>query len=330
MAADCRSSRAASPSRGPAPLPSDDAHSRPCMTAARPQAARSSPARAASARRRSPPRSACWRPGAEGARSWWRSASRAACRRCSASSRPQPGIESPSCEDGLSSISIDPDRALLEWLQALGGRVSGRVLASSGTFSYFAAAAPGAKELVSMVKIWQLTRGGGRGSAAAAMTWSSRRARHRARAGHARLAAAPSARSPASGPIAGQTRQLLELLEDAAAHRLPGGGAGDRDGRHRGDRAAGGAASASWARAVGGDRQRAAAAALHGRGDGADRVARRRRQRPRRRWAPARPQTALPRAASCATPPCRRPARSTIAPASSTTSSRACAGGSSR
>ena len=58
----------------------------------------------------------------------------------------------------LWSISIDPDRALLEWLQALGGRVSGRVLASSGTFQYFAAAAPGAKELVSMVKIWELTQ----------------------------------------------------------------------------------------------------------------------------------------------------------------------------
>ncbi len=64
---------------------------------------------------------------------------------------------------GLSGITIDPDRALLEWLQALGGRVSGRVLASSGTFQYFAAAAPGAKELVSMVKIWQLTRGERRG-----------------------------------------------------------------------------------------------------------------------------------------------------------------------
>ena len=59
----------------------------------------------------------------------------------------------------LWSISIDPDRALLEWLQAIGGRVSGRVLASSGTFQYFAAAAPGAKELVSMVKIWKLTEG---------------------------------------------------------------------------------------------------------------------------------------------------------------------------
>ena len=47
-------------------------------------------------------------------------------------------------ERGLSAITIDPDRALLEWLQSVGGRVSGRLLASSGTFQYFAAAAPGA------------------------------------------------------------------------------------------------------------------------------------------------------------------------------------------
>ena len=60
---------------------------------------------------------------------------------------------------GLSSLSLDPDRALMEWLQALGGRVSGRVLGSSGTFQYFAAAAPGARELVSMVKVWKLTGG---------------------------------------------------------------------------------------------------------------------------------------------------------------------------
>ena len=51
------------------------------------------------------------------------------------------------------------DLALMEWLQALGGRVPGRVLASSSTFQYFTAAAPGAKELVSMVKIWELTQG---------------------------------------------------------------------------------------------------------------------------------------------------------------------------
>ncbi len=85
----------------------------------------------------------------------------AACRSCSA-----PATSAARCRDRaaerLWSITIDPDRALLEWLQELGGRVSGRVLASSGTFQYFAAAAPGAKELVRMVKVWQLARGGRR------------------------------------------------------------------------------------------------------------------------------------------------------------------------
>jgi anion-transporting ArsA/GET3 family ATPase len=69
-------------------------------------------------------------------------------------------------EDGLSALSIDPDLALLEWVQALGGRVPGRILTSSGTFQYFAAAAPGAREIVTMIKIWRLAsaRRGGRRS----------------------------------------------------------------------------------------------------------------------------------------------------------------------
>src|SRR6202035_5224504 len=71
---------------------------------------------------------------------------------------PEAGVEV-ELQPGLWSLTIDPDRALLEWLQALGGRVSGRVLASSGTFQYFAAAAPGAQELVSLVQIWELTQG---------------------------------------------------------------------------------------------------------------------------------------------------------------------------
>ncbi len=116
-------------------------------------------------------------------------------------------------ERNLSSISIDPDRALLEWLQALGGRVSGRLLASSGTFQYFAAAAPGAKELVSMVKIWQMTRGG-RG-----------RARHdlvvldAPATGHALgMLGSPQTFGAIArvGPIAGQTRHVEELLRDPA------------------------------------------------------------------------------------------------------------------
>ena len=84
-------------------------------------------------------------------------------RMCTMFSKRPPEIgEEQRLADGLSSVSIDPDKALIEWTQHLGGRVSARVLASSGTFQYFAAAAPGARELVSMVKILNLT-GPGRG-----------------------------------------------------------------------------------------------------------------------------------------------------------------------
>jgi anion-transporting ArsA/GET3 family ATPase len=132
-------------------------------------------------------------------------------------SAPEPG-EPTRLEENLSSISIDLDRALLEWLQSLGGRVSGRVLASSSTFQYFAAAAPGAKELVSMVKIWELTQG--------------RRRRGRGRSGGYDLVVldAPATGhalgmlgSPRTfgaiarvGPIAGQAERLRELLGDPA------------------------------------------------------------------------------------------------------------------
>jgi hypothetical protein len=122
-----------------------------------------------------------------------------------------PGTATP-LAPGLSSISIDPDRALLEWLQVLGGRVSGRVLASSGTFQYFAAAAPGAKELVTMVKVWQLTRAAGRrGARGYDLVVLDAPA-----TGHA-LGMLSSPRTFGAiarvGPIAGQTRQLQELLQ---------------------------------------------------------------------------------------------------------------------
>jgi anion-transporting ArsA/GET3 family ATPase len=124
----------------------------------------------------------------------------------------QPGVET-KLQERLASISIDPDRALLEWLQALGGRVSGRVLASSGTFQYFAAAAPGAKELVSMVKIWELTQ--------------RRRWQRRAAGYDLVVLDAPATGnalgmlgSPQTfgaiarvGPIAGQSQRVKELLE---------------------------------------------------------------------------------------------------------------------
>jgi anion-transporting ArsA/GET3 family ATPase len=125
---------------------------------------------------------------------------------------PRPGVEI-ELQEGLSSISIDPDSALLEWLQALGGRVSGRVLASSGTFQYFAAAAPGAKELVTMVKIWQLTRGEDRRSRAAGHDLVVLDA---PATGHALgMLGSPQTFGAIArvGPIAGQTRQVRELLE---------------------------------------------------------------------------------------------------------------------
>ncbi|HEX8714039.1 MAG TPA: ArsA family ATPase [Solirubrobacteraceae bacterium] len=126
---------------------------------------------------------------------------------------PEPGVET-ELQSNLWSLTIDPDRALMEWLQALGGRVSGRVLASSSTFQYFAAAAPGAKELISMVKIWELTRG--------------RRWRGRGRdydlvvldapaTGHALgMLGSPGTfgRIARVGPIAAQAERVHALLED--------------------------------------------------------------------------------------------------------------------
>jgi hypothetical protein len=59
---------------------------------------------------------------------------------------------------GLSAVSIDPQAALREWLAGqLPGPLS-RILGDSRTFNYFYAAAPGARELVTMLKVWELTQ----------------------------------------------------------------------------------------------------------------------------------------------------------------------------
>jgi len=116
--------------------------------------------------------------------------------------------------ENLWSVSIDPDRALLEWLQSLGGRVSGRVLASSGTFQYFAAAAPGAKELISMVAIWKLTegkRGAGKRSGYDLVILDAPATGHALGMLHSPQTFGAIARV---GPIASQTRQVGELLSD--------------------------------------------------------------------------------------------------------------------
>jgi anion-transporting ArsA/GET3 family ATPase len=117
-------------------------------------------------------------------------------------------------EPDLWSTSIDPDEALIEWLRTLGGRLSVRMLAASSTFHYFAAAAPGAKELVSMIKVRELCEG-------------QRAYKHRRSydlvvldapaTGHA-LAMLSSPQTFAAivsgGPLAEQAQAVRELLED--------------------------------------------------------------------------------------------------------------------
>jgi anion-transporting ArsA/GET3 family ATPase len=60
--------------------------------------------------------------------------------------------------DNLWAITIDPTRALEEWLGKQVGGVGLRVLARSSAFQYFVAAAPGAKELITVAKVWELTQ----------------------------------------------------------------------------------------------------------------------------------------------------------------------------
>jgi len=59
----------------------------------------------------------------------------------------------------LSSLSIDPQEALEEWLRRQpGGAAAVAVLTRSQAFAHFVAAAPGAKELVTMGKVVDLAR----------------------------------------------------------------------------------------------------------------------------------------------------------------------------
>jgi anion-transporting ArsA/GET3 family ATPase len=60
--------------------------------------------------------------------------------------------------DGLWGISIDPQAALREWLVTRVGGALVRLLADSRTFQYFYAAAPGAREMATIVKVWELTQ----------------------------------------------------------------------------------------------------------------------------------------------------------------------------
>ena len=61
--------------------------------------------------------------------------------------------------EGLYAITVDPQRALEEWLSRQVGGSALKVLTRSSAFQYFVAAAPGAKELITIAKVWELAQG---------------------------------------------------------------------------------------------------------------------------------------------------------------------------
>lgn len=130
--------------------------------------------------------------------------------------------------ENLWGLSIDRDRVAAEWLRAIGGRVPARVLTSSSTFQYLVAAAPGAREMISMVKLWELAQGR-RPAARGARTSEDQSAeRQVARDYDLVVLDAPATghalgmlRSPQlfttiarTGPVARQARQVRELFAD--------------------------------------------------------------------------------------------------------------------
>jgi anion-transporting ArsA/GET3 family ATPase len=58
----------------------------------------------------------------------------------------------------LFAVTVDPQEALQEWLGKQAGGAALRVLSRSQAFQYFVAAAPGAKELITIAKVWELAQ----------------------------------------------------------------------------------------------------------------------------------------------------------------------------
>jgi hypothetical protein len=116
---------------------------------------------------------------------------------------------------GLWATTVDPHRALEEWAgRVVGSRRLVGVLGRSNAFAAFVAAAPGARELLSITKAWELGR---------ADRWT-----HGARRYDLVIVDGPASghglgmlRTPHTfaeiarvGPIATQARRVAELLED--------------------------------------------------------------------------------------------------------------------
>jgi anion-transporting ArsA/GET3 family ATPase len=60
--------------------------------------------------------------------------------------------------DNLFGISVDPERALKEYLGQQVGGALGNLLFNNRVFEYFAAAAPGVRELATIGKVWELAQ----------------------------------------------------------------------------------------------------------------------------------------------------------------------------
>ena len=130
------------------------------------------------------------------------------------------GLLGSAAPPGLSTTTIDPEDALEEWLGHQLPRRFAHLLARSGAFSGFVGAAPGARELVTITKAWELGQ--------------PRRWRRDARPYDTVILDAPASghgvgllRTPRMfadiarvGPIAGQARAVAEALADPAASRL--------------------------------------------------------------------------------------------------------------
>ena len=60
--------------------------------------------------------------------------------------------------ENLWAISIDPSAALREWLARQLGGPALKLVTGSSAFQHFVAAAPGAKELITIAKVWELAQ----------------------------------------------------------------------------------------------------------------------------------------------------------------------------
>jgi anion-transporting ArsA/GET3 family ATPase len=60
--------------------------------------------------------------------------------------------------DNLWAITIDPNAALREWLARQLGGPALKLITGSSAFQHFVAAAPGAKELITIAKVWELAQ----------------------------------------------------------------------------------------------------------------------------------------------------------------------------